>query len=270
MKRPDAGRLLQTRRAPFVALAERVAACERCPRLRAHCREVARVKRRAFRDEEYWGRPVPGFGDPDARLLIVGLAPAAHGANRTGRMFTGDSSGSWLYEALHRFGWANQPDTTGAGDGLRLAGAYVTASARCAPPANKPAPAEIANCRAFLLEELALLTRVRVVLCFGRIAFDAYLAALAARGTPWPGARPAFAHDALHTPRSSAGGASPSPLPLLVTSYHPSRQNTQTGRLTREMFHAVFARCRGILERGGAVAGEAGGPARRAKARLPR
>jgi len=247
MKRAEAARLLQTRRSAFVDLAVRVAACESCPRLRAHCREVARVKRRAFRDEDYWGRPVPGFGDPDARLLIVGLAPAAHGANRTGRMFTGDSSGSWLYEALHRYGWANQPDTTGAGDGLRLSGAYVTASARCAPPANKPTPAEIANCRSFLLEELALLARVRVVLAFGRIAFDAYLAALAARGTPWPGARPTFAHDALHTPASAPDLSARPALPLLVTSYHPSRQNTQTGRLTRAMFHRVFERCREIL-----------------------
>ncbi len=245
--RPEAARLLQTRRAAFVDLAGRIASCEQCPRLRAHCREIARVKRRAFRDEEYWGRPVPGFGDPDARLLIIGLAPAAHGANRTGRMFTGDSSGSWLYEALHRYGWANQPDTTGAGDGLRLTGAYVTASARCAPPANKPTPAEIANCRGFLLEEFAMLARVQVVLSFGRIAFDAYLAALAARGTPWPGAKPAFAHDALHTPRDGAEKSARAKPPLLVTSYHPSRQNTQTGRLTREMFHAVFARCRGIL-----------------------
>ncbi|MFN0150587.1 MAG: uracil-DNA glycosylase [bacterium] len=259
MKPLDAARLLQTRRAPFVDLAGRVAECERCPRLRAHCREIARVKRRAYRDEEYWGRPVPGFGDPDARLLIIGLAPAAHGANRTGRMFTGDSSGSWLYEALHRYGWANQPDTTGAGDGLRLSGAYVTASARCAPPANKPTPAEIANCRGFLLEELSMLVRVQVVLSFGRIAFDAYLAALAARGTPWAGAKPAFAHNALHTPSATRAAAASTARatsmraarstepPLLVTSYHPSRQNTQTGRLTREMFHAVFARCRAIL-----------------------
>jgi uracil-DNA glycosylase family 4 len=234
----SAAPLIQTRRAPFVRLAERVASCERCPRLRKHCLAVAHAKRRAFLHEDYWGFPVPGFGDPDASLVIVGLAPAAHGANRTGRMFTGDSSGAWLYEALHRYGWASQPHSARAGDGLRLTGAYVTAAARCAPPGNKPTPREIANCREYLLEELALLTRVRVVLCLGRIALDAYLAALAARGTPWLRPKPVFAHDRSHEPPPGAA------LPRLITSYHPSRQNTQTGRLTREMFHSVFARCR--------------------------
>ena len=231
---------IQTRRTHFVTLAERVISCERCPRLREHCVAIARTRRRAFRDQEYWGLPVPGFGDPDARLLIIGLAPAAHGANRTGRMFTGDSSGSWLYEALHRFGWANRPDSVDTNDGLRLQGAYVTAAARCAPPDNKPAPSEIANCREYLVRELDLLRKVAVVLCLGRIAFDSYLATLKARGTPWSGTRPAFAHSALHF----AGDAR---LPRLVSSYHPSRQNTQTGRLTRDMFHAAFARCRALL-----------------------
>jgi uracil-DNA glycosylase family 4 len=221
-----------------VRLAERVASCERCSRLREHCLAVARAKRRAFQHEDYWGLPVPGFGDPDASLLIIGLAPGAHGANRTGRMFTGDSSGSWFHEALHRYGWANQPHSIDARDGLRLTGAYVAAAARCAPPGNRPTPREIANCREYLLEELDLLRRVRVVLCLGRIALDAYLATLAARGTPWPRPRPEFAHDRLHEPPPGAA------LPRLVTSYHPSRQNTQTGRLTREMFHSVFARCR--------------------------
>jgi uracil-DNA glycosylase len=233
---------IQTRAASFVQLAGRVASCERCPRLRRHCLAIARVKRRAFLHEAYWGLPVPGFGDPGASLLIIGLAPAAHGANRTGRMFTGDSSGSWLYEALHRYGWANQPQSVGTGDGLRLKGAYVTAAARCAPPGNKPTPREIANCREYLLAELALLGRVRIVLCLGRIALDAYLATLAARGTPWLRPKPEFAHDRLHEPPPGTA------LPRLVTSYHPSRQNTQTGRLTREMFHSVFARCREAIE----------------------
>lgn len=236
----EARRLIQTRRCAFVRLAERVADCERCPRLREHCRNIAAVKRRAFRGQTYWGRPLPGFGDPRARLLVIGLAPAAHGANRTGRMFTGDSSGSWLYEALHRYGWSNLPDTEGLGDGLRLDGAYLSAAARCAPPANKPTREEIGNCRPFLLEELDLLGRLELVLCLGRIAFDAYCKALAERGTPWPGRRPEFRHNAIHRPPA------PGVLPLM-TSYHPSRQNTNTGRLTRAMWHDVFRRCREFL-----------------------
>src|SRR6266536_4246006 len=149
-----------------------IVACTRCPRLRAYCRRVAREKKREFRELEYWGKPVPGFGDPDARLLVVGLAPAAHGANRTGRMFTGDSSGNWLYEALHRFGFASQPQAVSRDDGLRLTGCYITAAARCAPPGNRPSRAELERCRRYLADDVRLLTRVRVVVTLGRIAHD--------------------------------------------------------------------------------------------------
>jgi uracil-DNA glycosylase family 4 len=202
-------------------------------------RRVAREKRRAFADQVYWGRPVPGWGDPAARLVIVGLAPAAHGANRTGRMFTGDSSGDWLYAALHRFGFASRPTAVARDDGLRLHDCWITASARCAPPGNKPLPDELARCRPFLSEELALLRRRRIVLVLGRIAHDAYL-----RASGWwdglpPGRRPRFAHGAV------------SRLPdgtVLVASYHPSRQNTNTGRLTRAMWYGVFRRVRRLLD----------------------
>src|SRR2546423_487540 len=168
--------------------------CTRCPRLRAYCRRVARDKKREFRDWEYWGKPVPGFGDPDAQLLVIGLAPAAHGGNRTGRIFTGDRSGDWPYRALHRFGFANQPTSTHRGDGLQLFAAYVTAAARCAPPDNKPTKAEFEHCRPYLERELQLLGRVRVVVALGRIAFDAYLNACRHLGQPVPQPRPRFAH----------------------------------------------------------------------------
>jgi len=207
-------------------------ACERCPRLRRWCREVARTKVRRFADQEYWGKPVPGFGDAGARLLIVGLAPGAHGSNRTGRMFTGDSSGDWLYEALHRFGFANQPTSISRGDGLVLKDCYITASARCAPPANRPSPRELADCRPWLEAELALLTRVQVVIALGRIAHDAYLAA---RPSVAEAPKPRFAHGAMT--RLIDGTT-------LLASYHPSRQNTNTGRLTRPMWHAIFRRAR--------------------------
>jgi uracil-DNA glycosylase family 4 len=235
--------LIQTRRRAFRDLARRIVSCRRCPRLRRHCMEVARTKRRAYREQEYWGRPVPGFGDPDARLLIIGLAPAAHGANRTGRMFTGDASGDWLFAALHRHGFASAPHSRGPGDGMRLRDAYLSAAARCAPPGNRPTAEELAHCLPFLAEEIRLLRRVWVLLCLGRIAYDATLRALAASGRPWPGRRPSFGHALVHRP--------PVPrLPVLVTSYHPSRQNTQTGRLTAEMWDRVFRICREILERG--------------------
>ena len=220
------------------SLSRTLLSCRACPRLVAWREQVAREKRRAFADWEYWGRPVPGFGDPRARLLIVGLAPAAHGANRTGRMFTGDSSGDWLYDALHRFGFASQAESSNRDDGLRLTDCYVTAAARCAPPTNRPTPVELTTCRAWLERELALLDRVTVVLALGSIAHDAWLRASGCRERLTPRDRPRFRH----------GGAVPLPGgPWLVSSYHPSRQNTNTGRLTRGMWHAVFERVREVL-----------------------
>ena len=223
-------------------LERRIVGCARCARLRAWCRTVARDKKRAFRDQEYWGRPVPGFGDPRAQLVVIGLAPAAHGANRTGRMFTGDSSGDWLYDALHRFGFASRSVSRDRHDGLRLVACYVTAAARCAPPGNKPLPAELANCRPYLEAELALLRRARVVLVLGRIAHDAYLRAAGWWRRMRPGERPRFAHGALA--RLPDGT-------WLLSSYHPSRQNTNTGKLTRRMWHAVFRRARRLVAAGG-------------------
>lgn len=213
-----------------------IPACTRCPRLRAYCLEVARVRKREFVDWDYWGLPVPGFGDPDARLLIVGLAPAAHGANRTGRMFTGDSSGNWLYDALHRFGFANQAESVSRDDSLRLTDCYISAAARCAPPDNKPTPVELANCRPWLEEELRLLPGIRVVLALGRIAWEAYLKA--ARSWLTPAGRPAFGHGKEHR---FANGIT------LLSSFHPSRQNTNTGKLTRAMWYAIFSRARELV-----------------------
>jgi uracil-DNA glycosylase family 4 len=216
----------------------RLVRCRLCPRLVAHRERVARDRVARFRDQGYWGRPVPGFGDPEARLLVVGLAPAAHGANRTGRIFTGDESGNWLYAALHRAGFANQPTSQHRDDGLALRDTWVTAAARCAPPANRPTPAELATCRRWLLGELALLRAVRVVVALGRVAHDAFLAAEDDRGFPPPRPRPGFAHGAEH--------GLPSGLTLLCC-YHPSQQNTFTGRLTRPMLDGVFARAAGLL-----------------------
>ncbi len=215
-------------------LAERIVACRRCPRLVAHCRKVAREKRRAFLDWDYWGKPVPHFGVAQPRLLVVGLAPGAHGSNRTGRMFTGDASGDWLYRAMHEAGFASQPTSVRRGDGLRLIDARVTAAARCAPPGNKPTPRELLNCRPYLAEELKECRRLRVVVALGRIALDAVLKA-------WGGApfspKPPFSHGA----EAVSGDVT------LLVSYHPSRQNTQTGKLTRAMLHRVFWRARMIL-----------------------
>ena len=211
------------------SLESAITSCRRCPRLVAWREEVARVKRRAYRDEEYWGRPVPGFGDQNARVLVIGLAPAAHGANRTGRMFTGDSSGDFLYAALHRAGFASQPTSRHRGDGLTLRDVYISAACRCAPPDNKPAPDEIAACRPFLEREIALLPDLRVVVALGRVAFDAALRHFAPADDA--GSRPTFGHAAAHP---LAAGR------WLVASYHPSRQNTQTGRLTAEMFDRVW------------------------------
>jgi uracil-DNA glycosylase family 4 len=213
-----------------------IVACTRCPRLREYCATVARDKKRAHRDDEYWGRPVPGFGDPRARVLVLGLAPAAHGANRTGRVFTGDGSGDFLMRALHDAGFASIPTSRHAHDGLRLTDAYIAAAVRCAPPDNRPTPEEIANCERHLDAELAALPRVRVVVALGRIAADAYWRLLARRGLVVR-PRPAFVHGATYTP--------PSPgLPALVMSYHPSRQNTNTKRLTPAMLDDVFALAR--------------------------
>jgi len=204
--------------------------CRLCPRLVRHREKTAREKRAAYRDCPYWGKPVPGFGDARAKLLIVGLAPAAHGGNRTGRMFTGDGSADFLVPALNRTGFANQPRSQGRGDGLKLKGAYMTAVCRCAPPDNKPTPRELAACRPFLLQEISALKNIRAVLVLGKIAMDGYLAALKTAGHPIRGLK--FAHGAEY--RMPAG------LPRLFASYHPSRQNTQTGRLTRVMLDGVL------------------------------
>lgn len=220
------------------ALCAEVTACRRCPRLVEYRERVAREKRRAFRDWDYWGRPLPGFGDPAARLLVIGLAPAAHGGNRTGRIFTGDRSGDWLYDTLHRFGFANQPTSTHRDDGLKLSAAYVNAAVRCAPPDNKPTPQERANCQPYLERELRLLRNVRVVVALGRLAFDAYLSARRAVGLPLPQPRPRFAHASV-TELSNV---------FLIGSYHPSQRNTQTGMLTRAMFDHVFATARRLLD----------------------
>jgi len=222
----------------WTGLMAEIVSCRRCPRLVAWREEVARVKRRAYRDEAYWGRPVPGFGDPDGRVLIVGLAPGAHGANRTGRMFTGDSSGDFLYAALHRAGFASQPNSRHCDDGLTLRDAYITAACRCVPPDNKPTTEELAACLPFLAQEVALLPRIRVAVALGRIAFAAMLRVY---GVEKPAsAAPLFAHNA----RFSLGAGRPT----LIASYHPSRQNTQTGRLTGQMFDAVWAQARTDLK----------------------
>ncbi|MGQ9491034.1 MAG: uracil-DNA glycosylase [Anaerolineae bacterium] len=225
-------------------LAFTITSCRRCSRLVAWREEVARVKRRAYRDETYWGKPVPGFGDPAARLLIVGLAPGAHGANRTGRMFTGDSSGDFLYAALHRAGFANQPVSRSRNDGLALRDAYITAACRCAPPDNKPTAEELAACRPFLAQEIALLPGIQVVVALGRIAFDAVLRIYETNkpaSSAQPGlVTPAFAHNAV----VSLGPGRPT----LIASYHPSRQNTQTGRLTVEMFDRIWTQVCALLE----------------------
>lgn len=216
-----------------------IVGCERCPRLRVYGLEVARVKRRAYLDWEYWGKPVPGFGDPHARLLLIGLAPGAHGSNRTGRMFTGDSSGDFLYRALHETGFASQAESRSRQDGLELRDAYITASARCAPPDNKPLPEELANCRQYLERELDLLKDVRVVVTLGAVAHRTYLSILRDRGVIGSLAAFPFGHDRLYRPAPR--------LPALIASYHPSQQNTSTGKLTAAMLRQVFERARRLL-----------------------
>ena len=225
--------------AAWSLLEDDLTGCEACPRLVGHCREVARVKRRAFRDELYWGLPVPGFGDRKARILLLGLAPAAHGANRTGRMFTGDRSGDWLYGALKRRGMANQAESTRRDDGLCLVGVFISAVCRCAPPGNRPTPDEMQNCTVFLDREFNLLDRLRVTVALGKIAWDAALrhAERVAPGSV-PRPRPAFGHGVESRIVPRAGRP---PIPLLGC-YHPSQQNTQTGRLTRPMTDRVLRR----------------------------
>jgi uracil-DNA glycosylase family 4 len=220
-------------------LEREIVGCRRCPRLVAWREQVAREKRAAFAGETYWGRPIPGFGDPAARVMIFGLAPAAHGANRTGRVFTGDRSGDFLFAALHRTGFANQPTSVHAGDGLRLRDAWITAAVRCAPPANKPTPAERDACLPYAVRELELLPAVRTVVCLGAFAWDAALRSLVAHGSPVPRPRPRFGHGTeLELP-----GA-----PVLLGCFHPSQQNTFTGRLTSAMLDAVLLRARAVCE----------------------
>ncbi len=220
-------------------LQQQVVACRRCPRLVRYREAVAREKRRAYRDWEYWGKPLPSFGDPQARLLVLGLAPAAHGGNRTGRMFTGDRSGDFLYHALWRAGFANQPSSSHRGDGLKLQDCYITAAVRCCPPANKPLRQEFDNCRPYLHQELELLPNIRVVLALGKLAFDSYLTALKEKGIIPSRASYRFRHGAFYR--------LPHPAPALLATYHPSQQNTFTGRLTVKMLADIFRAVKRLL-----------------------
>ncbi len=217
------------------ALHAEVIRCRACPRLVRWRERIAREKVKRYADQDYWGKPVPGFGDPAAGLLLVGLAPAAHGGNRTGRMFTGDRSGDWLYRALHRAGYANQPTSVSREDGLRLTGCYITATCRCAPPGNRPLPIEIRRCRPFLLQELRLLRNVRVIVGLGKIGFDTAFEAVDELGGTTLTRRPKFGHGVEIRLNDRV---------TLIGSYHPSQQNTFTGRLTAEMLDAVFRRAR--------------------------
>ncbi len=228
--------------AKLTAIQHAIVACERCPRLRAYCAEIARTKKRAYRDQTYWARPVPAFGDPDARIALVGLAPGAHGSNRTGRMFTGDSSGVWLYRALHRAGFANQPTQVDGNDGMVLHDVLITAALRCAPPGNKPAPAELRECLPYLEAELATLGRLRVIVGLGALGARAATLALGGAGYRF-GRKPVFAHGA----EAEATRAEAPRRVILIHSYHPSRQNTNTGVLTEPMLDAVFRRARELL-----------------------
>jgi uracil-DNA glycosylase family 4 len=223
--------------AGLAELEAEVVECRRCPRLVAWREQVAREKRASFAHEDYWGRPVPGFGDPKARVLVLGLAPAAHGGNRTGRVFTGDRSGDWLFASMHRTGFANQPTSVSRDDGLTLHGAWITAAVRCAPPANKPTTQERDECLPWTVAELGLLADLRVVVCLGAFAWDAALRLRAALGHPRPKPRPRFGHEAVF-----ADGA----WLAMVGCFHPSQQNTFTGKLTEPMLDAVFARARAL------------------------
>lgn len=227
----------------FDALNARIVQCERCPRLIEHCRQVATDKRAAYRDEPYHGKPVPNFGDADARLLVVGLAPGAHGANRTGRMFTGDRSGDFLYEAMHKAGFANQPTSVNASDGLQLHDAVITAAAHCAPPGNKPTRDELRNCEPLTRDTIAALPRLRVMLCLGKIAHDAVLRLYKSEQLIPSMAAFTFAHGSEHT----IEGSDKLPGIALLGSYHPSQQNTFTGKLTMAMLTRVFKRAARII-----------------------
>jgi uracil-DNA glycosylase family 4 len=216
-------------------LQQEIIQCRRCPRLCAHTAEIAELKRRAYRDQIYWGRPVPSFGDPHARVLILGLAPGAHGSNRTGRMFTGDRSGDILYRVLHKTGFASQPVAVSREDGMELHDLYITAAAHCAPPGNRPDPQELRNCRPYFERELELLTDLKVVVALGKIAFDVYLDVLKSRGAIPSRAPFVFGHDLEYRMPG---------LPVLISSYHPSQQNTSTGKLTEKMLTDVFRRAK--------------------------
>ncbi|MBI4248911.1 MAG: uracil-DNA glycosylase [Elusimicrobia bacterium] len=254
---------LENRKTALARLNREIVACRLCPRLVEHRERVALNKRAAYQSCEYWAKPVPGFGDPSARVLLLGLAPGAHGSNRTGRMFTGDGSGIFLYRVLHRAGYSNQPTAARVGDGLRLSGAYITAAARCAPPDNKPTPAELKNCADFLAREMALLPNLRVVVALGKVAWDAYLAWRKNSGKAAPSPKPAFGHGA----EVDLGDG-----PILLGSYHPSQQNTFTGKLTEKQMLAVLRRAQKFSNRAPALGPPAdpfrrrhGGGARRQK-----
>lgn len=222
-------------------ISERVIRCTRCPELRIYCEQVGATKKRAYRDETYWTKPVPAFGDPNARLMLVGLAPGAHGSNRTGRMFTGDASGNFLYPALHRAGFANQPAAVGMDDGLLLHDCIITAAVRCAPPQNKPTAEEIARCFPYMVEELAALPKLRVMIGLGAIGTRAALDALRESGFAFEGGTFRFAHGAEAVARKGSRRIT------VIASYHPSQQNTNTGVLTAPMFDAIFARAKALL-----------------------
>ncbi len=219
-------------------LQHQIIRCTKCPRLVKWRTEVAKKKTKRFADWKYWGKPNPSFGDPNARLLIIGLAPAAHGGNRTGRMFTGDRSGDWLYRTLYKFGFANQPTSESRDDGLKLKDCYITATIRCAPPANKPLPNEIQNCRPYLLQEIQLLQNVRVIVGLGRIGFDAAFDCLQELGYTRLSKRPKFVHGAKYKLNERV---------TLIASFHPSQQNTFTGKLTEPMFERIFQRSKNII-----------------------
>jgi uracil-DNA glycosylase family 4 len=223
---------------PLESLNQEIIQCRKCPRLVEWREEVARVKRKAYKDHEYWGKPVPGFGDPQARVLVVGLAPGAHGSNRTGRQFTGDASGGFLFPALHRAGFANQAEAESRSDGLILKDMYITASGRCAPPDNKPSPAELNNCQPYLEREIQII-QPKVIVCLGKIAFDRIIKTFSARNFGWK-----FSHSAAYSLPPSSLIPHPS---FLLCSYHPSQQNTLTGKLTVDMFDEIWKKAKSLL-----------------------